>query len=265
MNFFSILYAVLAVGALGLLFGAGLAIASRFFNAEADQRIGIISELLPGSNCTACGYPGCESYAAALVKGARINACMVCKDSTRSEIAKILGKDLEDLDRFVAIVQCCGGDKSEKRFDYTGISDCYAALNVGGSNLVCSHGCLGYGTCKAGCKYGAITIKNGVANINKKKCTGCMMCVKTCPRSIIKMVPLSSDVCVLCASTDPGGVARKYCQNGCIGCRICEKECPEQAITVADNLAQVDYTKCINCGLCAEKCPAKCILNISIA
>ena len=33
------------------------------------------------------------------------------------------------------------------------------------------------------------------------------------------------------------------------------KTCPSGAITITNNLAQIDYSKCTNCGECAKVCP----------
>ena len=45
---------------LGLFFGLVLALAYRFLRVEEDPRIDQVEELLPGSNCGACGEPGCR-------------------------------------------------------------------------------------------------------------------------------------------------------------------------------------------------------------
>jgi Pyruvate/2-oxoacid:ferredoxin oxidoreductase delta subunit len=52
----------------------------------------------------------------------------------------------------------------------------------------------------------------------------------------------------------------KECSIGCIACHICEKNCPEHAITVNNNIAEIDQDKCVGCGICADKCPKKIIL-----
>jgi ferredoxin len=84
--------------------------------------------------------------------------------------------------------------------------------------------------------------------------------VEACPKHLIDMVPYSAKYLVACSSKDKGPVAMKACDNACIGCQLCAKNCPAEAITVADFLAEIDYSKCVNCGTCLEKCPKKAII-----
>ena len=63
----------------------------------------------------------------------------------------------------------------------------------------------------------------------------------------------------MCSNEEKGAVARKNCKSACIGCKKCQLNCPEKAITVANNLAIIDYSKCTGCGLCADNCPTNCI------
>jgi len=53
---------VLSVG-LGLM----IAVFARVFEVKVDPRIEKIIDILPGYNCGACGYSGCEQYAEAVV------------------------------------------------------------------------------------------------------------------------------------------------------------------------------------------------------
>ncbi len=109
------------------------------------------------------------------------------------------------------------------------------------------------------CAFGAISMKDGIANIDPDKCTACGQCVKTCPRSAIKLLPLSAKVIVRCRNSDVARVARAVCMDACIGCGRCKKECQYEAITVENGFARIDPDKCTRCGACAAVCPCKCI------
>ncbi|WP_275942703.1 (Fe-S)-binding protein, partial [Candidatus Hakubella thermalkaliphila] len=52
---------ILLLVLLGSLFGLGLSFASRKVAVQVDERVAKIQDLLPGSNCGACGFAGCES------------------------------------------------------------------------------------------------------------------------------------------------------------------------------------------------------------
>ena len=95
--------------------------------------------------------------------------------------------------------------------------------------------------------------------VNRKKCVGCGLCVKACPRGLIELVPADKRVAVQCSNHDRGPAVKKVCSAGCIGCGICQRQCEYDAIHVNGNLAQVDYEKCVHCGKCVEKCPVKVI------
>jgi len=56
---------LLIMGALGVLCGAGLALASKIFYVYVDPKIEAVDEALPGANCGGCGLPGCSANAAA--------------------------------------------------------------------------------------------------------------------------------------------------------------------------------------------------------
>ena len=40
-----------------------LTVASRLFSVKEDEKYVTIRECLPGANCGACGYTGCDGYA----------------------------------------------------------------------------------------------------------------------------------------------------------------------------------------------------------
>jgi len=64
-----LLIAGLSLGALGLVFGALLGVASKIFASPANERLLAVRQALPGANCAACGYTGCDGYAEAVVAG----------------------------------------------------------------------------------------------------------------------------------------------------------------------------------------------------
>ena len=57
-----ILIAFAVVVSIGLLMGLLLALVSRFFGMEEDPKRKQIRECLPGANCGACGFAGCDGY-----------------------------------------------------------------------------------------------------------------------------------------------------------------------------------------------------------
>jgi len=259
----SIVYPVLVLGVMGAAFGALLAFASKIFYVEVDERQEAIAGVLPGANCGGCGYAGCSAYAAAVVAGeAPVNKCAAGGADAAAQIASIMGVEAGSAERMVAFVKCSGTDgKVQKKFEYSGITDCLAAMRLGGGQgpNECSKGCMGFGNCVAACPFDAIHIVDGVAKVDHEKCVGCMSCAAACPKKLIEQVPYDAKVLVGCNSTDKGAAVRKNCQVGCIGCGICAKNCPHEAITVVDFVARIDYSKCQDCGKCAEVCPRKII------
>ncbi len=259
-----ILSAFLVVGGLGLVLSLLLVTASFFFRVEEEEQIKLIRACLPGANCGACGYSGCDSYAKAIAQGeCAPDLCIPGSVSVANELSKILGITVSAEEPKAAFVKCDGNcANTTKKAMYNGISSCKAATQIYGGPNSCLYGCLGYGDCASVCPSDAICIKDGIAHIDPKACIGCGMCVDTCPKNIILLYPRDSVVAVMCSSHDKGAVAKSNCSNACIGCKKCEKTCPEGAITVNNNLAAIDYEKCTKCGKCHEVCPTNCIKSI---
>lgn len=261
---------LLAVGILllvSLILGVLITLVSRFTAVETDPRITAIRAALPGANCGACGFPGCDGYAEALVlRDAKTNLCIPGSDKVAAAVAAVLGKEAAEVVEQVAVVQCDGHcNAMEARNRYTGIESCLAAkLHFGGPGD-CAYGCIGYGDCVAVCPQNAIRLEDGLAHIDFRLCVGCGLCASTCPQSVIKMHPDIRRTLVLCQSHDTGAVTRRACKNGCIGCKKCEKVCPVGAVKVIDNLATVDYSLCENCHLCSEACPTGAIAYADIS
>ena len=124
----------------------------------------------------------------------------------------------------------------------------------------CRYGCFGFGSCAEACKFDAIHVINGVAVVDKEKCTNCGACRAACPHHLIVEVPYKQKVFVNCSNKDKGPAVTKVCASSCIACGMCERTCKFDAIHVVDGVARVDYDKCKGCGMCAQKCPKKIIL-----
>ena len=272
----NILYVIAILGGLGLLFGAVLAIASKVFYVETDPRLDKLNECLPGANCGGCGYAGCGGYAEAVLNGeAPIGKCASGGNECAQEMAAIMGVEAAEVTRKVALVRCSGEKSYDKdgnltkgarvKAEYEGFHDCLSASKVGGNGpLSCKFGCLGYGSCVKACKYGAMSVVNGVAKVDEDLCVGCMACANACPRNLIVAVEPDHNVVIACASLAKGAVTTRGCTVGCIGCSLCKKICPKDAITIEKNLARIDYDKCDNCGLCATVCPKHLIKDSKV-
>ncbi len=257
-----VIIAAATVTAIGLVCGLILVIASKFMEVKEDPRIAEIRACLPGANCGACGFTGCDGYAKAIVEteGTKTNLCTPGGSASAKRISEVLGTEFKDTEKLCAYVHCHGDCKStHTRFDYEGISSCAATKMLFSGNWSCPHGCLGYGDCAEVCPGDAITIKDGVAHINPNLCSGCGLCAKTCPNALISLHSAKKMTVVECNSTQKGAITRAACSSGCIGCKKCEKACPEGAVTVQNNLAVIDEHKCTGCGLCTEACPVSCI------
>jgi len=259
-----VLLAVLVLGGIGLIFGSSLAFAGKKFKVEVDPRLTEILKALPGSNCGACGYPGCEGLAQAILEG-KVSAtgCVAGGEKVAKEIAKILGLEEKiSIVKNIAFLNCQGGKGiTVERFIYKGIETCRAVDLVQGGPKGCTNGCLGYGDCVLVCPFSAIYMgEDRLPRIIPEKCTGCGLCVKECPRGILTLLPVNIPLLLGCKTVLPGPDARSVCSKACIGCGICARVCPKNAITMQGRLPVINYELCDGCGVCVEKCPTKALI-----
>ena len=260
----TIIIPAVIVAVVGLIAAVILTIASKLMYVPVDEKVAAIREVLPGANCGACGFAGCDDYAAAFGENPALSTalCPVGGSSIASQIAGILGVDAAEADEKVAMVMCQGNyGVTRQIMEADRIHTCKEAKMFYGGQWACPYGCLGLGDCFNVCKFDAIRIVNGVARIDRDKCVGCGACDDTCPNNIISMVNKKNLVFVACKSMEKGAKTRKTCENGCIGCMKCQKTCKFEAIKVENNVAQVDLEACKNCGLCEKECPTGAIVN----
>lgn len=258
----TILIPTILLGVIALICAVILTLSNRFFGVKEDETAVAIRACLPGANCGACGYTGCDGYAKALADKSegKTNLCVPGGDKTAKEIAAILGVEAEDVIEQVAYVACNGNcGATERKYDYKGFKSCVAANLLYDGDKTCNYACLGYGDCTRVCPKNAISVEDGIAKVDPQKCIGCGMCVRECPNHIIKLVNDTVKVVVQCSNHDKGAVTRKLCTNGCIGCMKCQKACPNGAVKVENNLATIDYSLCTGCKACVEVCPVHCI------
>lgn len=265
MNTTAILYAVAVLGGLGIFFGLLLTFADKNFAVPVDERVARVREAVAGANCGACGYAGCDAYAQAVVSGeASITACTPGGKKTADALAEIMGQSAGEIAPLVARLRCQGETGVvNPRFEYAGYTSCHMASQMAGGPTACAWGCLGLGDCVKVCMFGAMKIENGIVVIDEEKCTACGMCVKECPRALIKLLPRAAKVTVRCLNAASGRDARAACSKACIACKRCEKACNFDAIHVNNNCALIDPEKCTLCGECVKVCPTGAITHQS--
>lgn len=259
-----VVVAAILVGAVGLVIGIFLGVASEKFKVEVDEREAKVRDCLPGNNCGACGFPGCDGCAKAIANGeAAVTQCPVGGAAVAAKIAEVMGVKAEPIDesnKMVAFVRCQGDcSKAKQAYHYSGIADCAElAVVPNGSEKECAFGCCGYGTCVKACAFDAIHIVNGVAVVDKEKCVACGACMKACPKHIIDLVPYKKKHNVACQNHLKGKAVKDACATGCIACGMCERNCPFDGIHVVNDLAVMNEN-CKDCGICAQKCPTGAI------
>ena len=101
-----ILIPVLVLFVIAIICALILTVSSIFFAVKEDERALAVRDCLPGANCGACGFSGCDGYAKALSEGKTDNPSLcipggdgVAKDYVDAELAKKQNiiDDIEDI------------------------------------------------------------------------------------------------------------------------------------------------------------------------
>ena len=163
-----VLYAVGALLALAVLFGAILGFASIRFKVEGNPIVDQINEILPQTQCGQCGYPGCRPYAEAIANGDAINKCPPGGQATVNALADLLDMEPQTLD--------AGADEVPvTRIAYIREAEC-----------------IGCTKCLQACPVDAILgAAKQMHTVLADECTGCDLCVDPCPVECIEMRPVA--------------------------------------------------------------------------
>jgi len=163
------LAAVLALLALGLVFGAVLGFGAITFKVEGDPIVDQINAILPQTQCGQCGYPGCKPYAEAIANGDLINKCPPGGEAGIHALADLLDVEVIALD------------------DEHGMEDIRKIAYIREDE------CIGCTKCIQACPVDAIL---GAAKLMHtvivSECTGCDLCVEPCPVDCIDMLPVAT-------------------------------------------------------------------------
>jgi Na+-translocating ferredoxin:NAD+ oxidoreductase RNF subunit RnfB len=259
-----ILLAVGVLGGVALVFATLIAIANRKLKVWEDPRIEVVTGMLPGANCGACGVPGCRAFAEKLVAGQGQPAgCNVATADTKAEIARYLGVDAGQATKVVARMLCAGGiHVARQQAEYRGLATCAAAAAVAGGGKGCAWGCLGLADCVRSCTFDAMTMSaDGIPVIDVDKCTACGDCVEACPKDLLALHPLDHRLLVQCRNLIAGDDALEDCRVACTACGKCVMDAGPGLISVASGVAVVDYRlNDLAEARAVERCPTGAIV-----
>lgn len=231
------------LGGVGAGFAALIALAHRRFYVYEDPRFDATTQLLPGNNCGACGYPGCRGFAEALVAGKVTPAgCTVMNADQKADVAEFLGVQVGSATPRTARLLCAGGrDVTVQLSEYLGLETCAAAAAVAAGGKGCTWGCLGLADCARACTFDAIIMNDvGLPVVLPEKCTACGDCVEACPKDLFVLLPVDHHLLVQCRSLLEGEAATALCKVACNACGRCAADAPG-LITMQRGLAVIDY------------------------
>ncbi len=261
-------YSVMVTGvfmaALGGLLALFLAIANKRLYVYEDPRIEQVEELLPHSNCGACGTAGCRNFAEQTVEGKIDPACCTVNTSEQNKgIAALLGVAMGNVEKRIARLACAGGNHVAKmRANYSGLSSCRAAAVSGGGGKGCAWGCLGLGDCADVCDFNAIKMdSHGLPIVDSAKCTACGDCVDICPKHLFSIQGVSRQLWLACQNESDPDAAEAVCEVACTACGRCVMDGADGLIHLERNLVVIDYEKNASANRhVIERCPTGAIV-----
>jgi Na+-translocating ferredoxin:NAD+ oxidoreductase subunit B len=264
MDLGAIVGSVAIVGGIGVVFALLIALAYRAFWVWEDPRIEEVTEMLPGTNCGACGEPGCRAFAEALVAG-RLQpaACTSMGPEDVDAVAAHLGVEAGEANHRIARLLCAGGSHvAAEQAEYRGLPTCAAAAVVARGGKGCPWGCFGLADCEVACTFDAIVMNPvGLPVVIPELCTACGDCVEACPQGLFALMPRDHRLLVQCRNLILGDEAEEMCAVACNGCGRCVQDAAPGLIRMEKGLAVVDYGKIDLAEPAAvERCPTGAIV-----
>ncbi len=264
MTAYPILDSILVLGGVGLFFGFLIALVNKKFRVWEDPRIDEVEELLPSTNCGACGLPGCRAFAEAVVTGEQQpSSCTVMGPDDIEDVAGYLGVDAGEANKRVARLLCAGGkNEAARHSDYSGFETCKAATAVAGGGKACNWGCLGLADCEVVCLLDAIYMnEDELPVVIPELCTACNDCVETCPKDLFVLMPIEQKLIVQCKNLLFGDAAEDLCSVACNACNRCVADAEPGVIELIDNLAVINYEKNeLTDPKAISRCPTRAIV-----
>ena len=167
---YPLLTAVIALVAMGAVFGAVLGFAAERFKTEGNPIVDQINDILPQTQCGQCGHPGCRPYAEAIANGEDINKCPPGGEAGIQALADLLDVEVIPLDEG-------HGEESVTTVAYIREDEC-----------------IGCTKCLQACPVDAILgAAKQMHTILVSECTGCDLCVEPCPVDCIDMIPAEEE------------------------------------------------------------------------
>ena len=257
-----LIIAVSTLGVLTFLLASLLVVANRWLYVPDDPRLANVLDLLPGTNCGGCGYPGCQAFADALLSGEELpGECSVASSVQHQQIADYLQIDVGQQQKRIARLACAGGaNVARNHAHYRGLASCAAATLVAGGGKGCLWGCLGHGDCQVACTFDAIEMNSHhLPVVDESRCTACGDCVTACPKDLFSLELQSQRLWVACRSQAAGDEILDDCQVACTACGRCAMDAPE-VINMAGNLPLIDYSGGTVTAKATERCPTGAIV-----
>lgn len=205
-----------------------------------------IEQLLPQTQCAACGYSGCKPFAAALAAGeTSVDACAPGGLPLTRRLQKLLG--LEPAPPAAKAISS-------------------AVIPMPLRAIINEQECIGCTKCIEPCPVDAIIgAPKQLHSVIDEHCTGCGLCLPPCPVDCIELRPASPGF----AWPDASGATSAAIREGvdiaaCTACGECARVCPiglapaalARALSAVDmdEASALGLDRCTACGRCAEVC-----------